>query len=544
MNRIKTLSLPLISALLASAGLPADAQIALELSSRATYRQNRGSSAMNFTDGSLDINFRDGSVSSIGGCDFVQYYPPGYFIGICSPGTTGYLTAGTINGATRELPYLLVTGINPALVVAPRRADLVKLTAAPASGLPRPSGGFIDNSATLYFNLTANESIKEYILTRYDSSKAYGNGQRDNFDEQIVPGVYQYSFPRLGNPVLPAAIKATIYPMVEGFAKHNSVERGFKFTKVNATKYTKDGFVEMSYINPNTIQWNPLFTDVIPGVDSLYFSIRVISDPSNPKSRTVLEDRYSGKQQSIFPAFTTDGDPRVALASPLVYQFITPPVLAGGTKGVVEVQIGRNFQTGGVTYDFSNRRFQIPVAVVNRYSEYQDLIINKGDSDSAILKDTDGDGYNNLNEWILDSSAVDSASIPKAPLAQAVPALYDIDFFKFFGEIRLVRDQYFGFTIDQKLGTRPKVVYTLQRSKDKGKTWKKFVSDADWSVRRVYLAPGIGSVKANSPRRVQIWVESKPWTETLPDGTLVPHVYEQPPGTQNDIYRVKITLAK
>ena len=548
MNRIKTLSLPLISAMLALAALPANAQIALDLSSRATYRQFEGQDTMTFSGGSFDINFTDGSVISIGGCNFIKYYPPGFFLGICTLGTTGFLTSGTVNGATLAFPYLLVTSVNPALVVAPRHAELVKLSAAPASSLPRPAGGFTDHSASLYFNLNTAGSIREYILTRYDATRAYDKSQRDKFHEQIVPGVYHYSFPRLVNPILPATISATIYPMAEGFGKRNNVEQGFKFTNVNGSKFNKEGFVELSYIRPNAIQWNQLPPAVVfPGVDSLYFSIRVMSDQSNPKSPTVPVDNFSKKQQAIFPSFTNDGDPRVLLASPLVSQFVTPPVFAGGTKGVVEVQLARNFKTGGVTYDFSDRKFQLPVVVVNRYSEYQELIIAMAKSNSEILKDTDGDGYNNLNEWILDSSALDAGSVPVAPVAQNVPTLYDFDYldnFFFFGSTRIVRDQYYGFTIDQKLGTKPGIVYTLQRSKDKGKTWNKFVTDADWTVRKVVLAPGVGSAKANSPKRIQIWVESKynATGELITD--LNSTIQGPPPGTHDDIYRVKITLAK
>ncbi|MES2921015.1 MAG: hypothetical protein V4819_05695 [Verrucomicrobiota bacterium] len=499
---------------------------------------------MTFTGGNFDINFSDGSVLSIGGCNFLEYYPPAFFLGICSPGTTGFLTSGTIDGATLAFPYLLVTAVNPALAVAPRRAELVKLTAAPASGLPRPSGGFTDRSASLYFNLHVAGSLREYVLTRYESKRSYDKGEGEKFLEQIVPGVYHYAFPRLGFPELPASIAATIYPMAEGFAERNNVEQGFKFTDVNGSNFSKDGFVELSYMKPNIIQWNPLPSAIVfPGVDDLFFSIRVIADQENPKSRVVYEDKYSNKLQSIFPAFQSDGDPKVVLPSPLVSQFITPPVIAGGTKGVIEVELGRNFQTGGVTYDFSNRKFQLPVVVVNRYSEYQEIVVAKSKSNSDILKDTDNDGFNNLNEWILGSSAVDAESTPIPPTAANVPTLYDfdyLDYFFLFGTYRIVRPQYYGFTIDQKLGTKPGVVYTLQRSKDKGKTWKKFVTDADWTVRKVKLAPGEGSVDANSPRRVQIWVESK----VLGAGTLGAAEYVAPPGTQSDRYRVKITLAK
>ncbi len=544
MIRIKTLSLPLISALFATAALPVNAQVSLDLSSQKTFRQSKNGIA--FRGGAFDILFYDGSVTSIIGCDFVQYYAPGFILGLCSQGTTAFLTSGSIGGATIEYPYLLVTGIAPAQVVAPREASKIQLVAAPASTLPRPSGGFTDNSASVYYNLHTAGSIREYTLTGYYSTRAYSKNQLSKFNSDIVPGVYHYSFPRLTNPLLPAVITATIYPMADGFSSRNNREEGFKFTEVNKNKWSKGGFVELSYNRPNVIQWTPLTpSNVFPAVDSLNFSIRVIADQTNPNSNTVLVDRYSGKLQSIFPAFTTEGDPRVVMANPLVGEFTTPPLFAGGTKGVIELELQRNFQTGGVTYDFSNRKFQIPIVVVNRYSEYQNLIFANSNSKSSILKDSDGDGYNNLNEWILDSSAVDANSIPVAPVAQTVAALMDTDYFTLTGNERVVRPAYFGFTIDKKLGTKPGVVYTLQRSKDRGRTWQKFVSDADWTVRTVNLAPGVGSVKANSPRRVEIRVEAKPWIEYDANGDPIAlHTNEQPPGTQNDIYRVKVTLAK
>jgi hypothetical protein len=206
---------------------------------------------------------------------------------------------------------------------------------------------------------------------------------------------------------------------------------------------------------------------------------------------------------------------------------------------------------------------------VNRYTEYQDIVFSKKSKNTDILEDSDKDGFNNLNEWILDSNAADSTSVPVQPTPTAVDALYDLDFLNFFGFARLVRNQYYGFTINKKLATSPGVVYTLQRSKDGGTTWTTFkdgyyYSDGtysatldptystltgttgagltvDWFVDTVTLAPGIGSPKENSPRRVEIRVESG--YPVLDIGGL-DYVQDQPPGTANDQYRVKITLAK
>lgn len=535
MNRIKTLSLPLISALVASPVTTVSAQVALELSSQKTYRQNK--QAMNFKGGSFNINLSDGSVSSVAGCDFIQYYPPGYFIGICSQGTTAFLTSGEVNGANIANPYLLVTTLTPAQAIEPLQPDLVFLRAAPASGLPRPLGNFKDNSSALYFNLHNNASIQEYVLTRYNSTFPYNQRQRAKFESEIVPGVYHYSFPRLGRPEQPAPITAVIYPMPEGLAERNNKEEGLEFTQVNNNRWTKEGFLELSYIKPNTFRWKQLSPSVVfPAVDSLYFSWKVMSDPSNPESATDLIDNYTGRQQAVFPGFSNEGDARIQLVNPFTTRITTPPIFPGGTTAVVELQVQRAFQTGGVTYDFSERKFQIPVIVINRYTEYQETVLRRS-RDTGLLGDTDRDGYNNLNEWILDSSASDPTSVPVAPITVDNPAVYDLDFFTFFGRIRLVRPQYFGFTVNKKLATKPGVVYTLQRSRDRGRTWRRFVTDDNWTVRTVRYAPGIGSLKQNSPTRVEIQVESK-----VTDAATLNQI--QPPGTQSDRYRVKITLRK
>ncbi len=542
MIRIKTLSLLLISSMFFVGVQTSNSQVSFELSSEKTYRQSE--SRQTFRGGSFNIRMTDGSVTSIPGCDYTQYYPPGFFLLLCSPGTTAFLTSGTIDGNTIDTPYLLVTGIFPATAIAPREPARISLIAAPASELPRPLGGFKDSSSSLYYNLHINASIREYILTRYDSARNYETTENDRFNKEIVPGTYHYIFPRLGNPSAPAPVKALIYPMADALSTRNNVTSGFEYTRINNGVWDKKGFVEMSYIRPNTFNWRPFApNNVFAGSDALYFSIRVLSKQGDPKANTDQLDDFSGKQQSVFPAFANNGDPRVLLPSPFVSNFTTPPILPGGTQGIAELQLQRNFQTGGVTYDFSARKFQIPVIVVNRYSEYEDAVFAKASPTSGLLEDTDGDGFNNLNEWILDSSASDPRSMPVAPVATDNPFEFDSDFFFFFGNTRLVRSQYYGFTINQKLGTNPRVAYTLQRSTDNGLTWGKFVSDANWIVRKVTFAAGQSSLRQNSSRRVEIRVESRYNTAgqlLLFDGGI----QGPPPGTSAHLYRVKVTLAK
>ena len=514
MNRIKTLSLPLFTALALSGTAHVDAQLSLELSSQKTYRQNKN--AISFKGGSFGIQLQDGSVSSIEFCDDPNYLPPGNG---CA--TSGFLSAGNINGATPQRPYLAITELKEAVAIEPSAAEAIQLIAAPASILPRPSGGFTDDSATVYYNLHTTD-VREYKLTRYFLNRTYSKNQRSKFDQEIVVGSYRYSFPRLGNPNIPAPLTAVIFPMPEGLSTLNNKTSGFQFTRVNQNKWNEQGYVELNYHAPNILQWEGLNpSTVFAGVDRLYISLRGLRNPKNPDNSATVGS------SAIFPAFNSGTDPRVSLPNPYAGRFTLPPIFPVGTSAVVELELDREFQTGGVTYDFSTRKFQIPVVVVSRYSDFAKTAFGSKKKKTGILADNDGDGFNNLTEWTLDSDPADGGNTP--PLLE--PANFQA--VNVIGGPTRFRS-YFGFNVPVKENTDPNVVYTLQRSFDQGKTWATFISDfQDWSVERVTtVIRGIVST--------EIQVRSLVLNPDL-DGTI-PTI--QPPGTLTDVYRVKVTLAE
>jgi hypothetical protein len=536
MNRIKTLSLPLISALVASAVTPASAQISMELSSQKEYRQSE--KGVQFRGGSFVVNLNDGDGIYVGGCARSASWPPNVPLDPCPLGSTAFLTFGRLDGATSRGPYFSVSNVIPAIIIEPRRPDLAFLRAAPPSLLKRPAGGFKDSSFALYFNLHTT-GVREYVISRYTTSRGYTASERERFEKEIVPGVYYYSFPRLGRPDLVAPISAVIYPMAEGRTKLNRQLVGVDFNGVTTTKPVwRKGFMELSYIKPNVLSWKGLDrTVVIAAADKLYLSMRVLSDRKDPLSATDLIDNDLAVPQSIFPGFASGGDPRVLLKNPLVSSFTMPPIFPGGTRGVLELELQRTLATTGVTFDASTRKFQIPVVVVNRYSEYAEVAFEEAKSKISLLEDYDNDGYNNLNEWILDSSASDASSIPEAPVARANAAEFNAEPVV----PRIVRDAYFGFTVVKKLETVPAVKYTLQRSRDGGTTWEKFVTDDDWSVTTVRLDAGAFPRRERDPEQIEIRVESKVRGETdLGGGLIIDGDQIQPPGTEDDIYRVKI----
>ena len=502
MIRTKTLSLLLASAFIGLSAPAFGQRVQLELSSRKEYRQSKAN--IHFTGGTFFVHFLDGLII-YGPCTSPVYLAPGEVIGACAPGTSGYVSYGSLEGVpviTR--PYLLVTGLIQAVAVEPRQPARVKLVAAPASLLPRPSGGFTDSSVSLYYNLHTT-SIAEYTVTQYNFTRTYTAAQRSKFEGEIVPGVYHYSFPRLKKPTMPAGIAAVIYPMIEGLATKNSKTSGFEFTKYNNNNWNAAGFVTLSSRKPNTIAWRPLTTaNTFAAVDKMYFSMRPISNQTNPESAV------NRNGVSIFPPFANAADSRVLLPNPFTTTFTVPPIFAVGTKGVIEVEVERNFPTGGVTYDFSRRRFQLPFVIVDSYKDYAAVYAGN----APYTADTDADGFNNLTEWILDSAANDATDVPIDPVPELVPAFAD------------PREPagYFGFRVKRKLATDPSVTYTLQRSTDGGFTWATFVSDANWTVA---IDNGFDTTPG-TPQYSDILVTSN-----------VPNT--QPPGTENDLYRVLIT---
>lgn len=511
MNRMKTLSLPVVSALLASLAVPASGQLVLELSTQKSYRQDAKS--MQFKGGTFEVNLSDGDGVFTGSCARTGYWPPNIPMDPCPLGATAFLSYGNID-STNLATYFSVTSVIPAIAIEPRRPDLAFLRAAPPSRLQRPLADFTDTSFSLYYNLHTT-SIREYIISRYSSSRTYGPAERSRFETEIVPGVYYYSFPRLNNPILAAPISAVIYPMPEGRAVKNSQWVGVDFTTVSGkAPVWRNGFMELSFNKPNVLRWRGFDpSSVFASADKLYLSIRVLSDSRNPKSETDLVD-VEGLPQSIFPGFTNGGDPRILLGNPYVSSFTTPPIFPSGTRGVLELELQRNLSTTGVTFDGSNRKFQIPVIVVNRYTEYAQVTFPKLGTNTAILADFDKDGFNNLTEWILGSNPGNRFSVPVNPVPQAIAAT-------------LTTPAAYGFNVVRKLETVPAVTYILQRSVDGGASWQTFESDTDWTVTSVTLPAG--ALNDTDPERSEIVVRSN---------TGLP-----PAGTATHQYRVKIVQA-
>jgi hypothetical protein len=467
-----------------------------------TYRQLRNGIA--FGGGTFTADLFDGGGVYVGGCQSSFYYPPCPRCLSCREGTNTFLSFGRVGAAFADTPYFISTSIVPARVIAPRLPNLCFFRAGPASDLPRPDAPFSDDSYGLYYNLHTVD-VQEYVVSGYNFQRDYRASQRSKFEKEIVTGVYYYTFPRLGDTRVKVPVANTIFPMPERYEKKGNVKSGVRF--LPDTRYTKNGFIELSPNRPNTIRWEGFKPGVVvPTADTLYFSVRYLTNPKNPRSRRTTVDPVTGfSPVSIFPNFANGDDPKIALRNPFVTEFTLPPVIQGGVSGIIELELVRNLRTSGIALDTSKRVFQLPVIVVNRYTDYATERLGEGVAKTGLLEDFDGDGFNNMTEWILDSRAENSGSIPVPPVPVANPAVID-------PVTGIIDPGYFGFTVIKKRGTVPAVRYTLQRSTNGGRTYSDVTSDANWLLTSNPTLLRLESLSGN-----------------------------QPPGTNAHIYRIKIT---
>jgi hypothetical protein len=548
MDRIKNLSIPLLSALAFSSILTANAQstTSVEFSVDKTYRQSK--SGLKFGNGEYKVAIQDGLLTVQAGCVRRDFWFPNIIGDPCSRGATGQILSGGLLSRT-SVPgtefgsqidsdgarFFTVTGIKPALLVEQGREQEVALVAAPASTFARPSKGFRDQSYSIFFNLQDPNAL-QYDITRYERVVKYGSKQREKFDKDIVPGVYVYQLPLLRAPGQSAVVRSTINGMIGGVRKINNQTSGFQFDQIGKNKWRKNGFAEMSVLSQNRISWEGANRGNITAADQLYVSIRVLESPV-ANSKVNRESEETGLGQSIFPAFSTANstDQRVKLPSPVTSSYTLPPnLLRGGTKGVFEVEFKRTLPQG-ISFDVSSRKFQIPVEFVNRYSEYASIRLAKS-KNAGLLDDADGDGFNNMTEWLLGGTPNLASSQPVNPVPAFRPATFrnrQVDFGSF---IRIfsqpLTPAFFGFEVDRELGTVPAVTYEIQRSTDNGVTWSQLITDANWNVESIVNAAGNSIFGENSQARSFIRVSSR----VLSGATAI-----QPPGAVGHLFRVKIS---
>lgn len=464
------------SALLASASA-GHAELRLIFSTYRSYRQSPAQVV--FHTGDLGIRMWDGNW--IYGCGPApDFYPPSP---ICPLGSTAYLAAGDGDGdgVRDDFSYWEVVTLIPGVALEPNRPELCALFSSPPSKLPRPIGNFTDLTDTLFYNLVdPSEPIRMYKLPDYSLQLFYET--RTAMDQQVVTGLYQFAFPRLGLPEQLLAIPVTHYAMPEGYQEKNNVRQGFRFTGLNGKPLVFDaaGFVGMDPRVANTFTWAGNTADFIfPSLDNLYVAISdLVAAPLGDPTRVA-----NLEAPTVYPGFFVGAptkESRVLLANALATEvvippgFVKPPVVSPNREAVLRLMLERLAASSTVAYDSSSRVYELPLRFINTYEGWAAVSFRPGTLTSSRAKevDFDGDGFINYLEWLNSTDPTSRTSFPRSPVLR-------------FMQARATRSTGSAGTgyweaKQQKDPTIPQMVYEYEFSTDLGH-WRTVGSeDPDW----------------------------------------------------------------
>lgn len=212
------------------------------------------------------------------------------------------------------------------------------------------------------------------------SQVATPSGAQKQMAEEIVPGQYTFTFPRLGNPDLtPVAIPVNITPYIDPYGYGRGSRSGFRFTSGN----WDSGYYQMDPRQITQIKWQGNTRGLIRPGDSIYFSIL-----------NEAEDFLT------FPP-TVPQSP-VLLPTPVQQSYTMPPFFYEvGDEGVMNLQFQRNLPSNGIAYDVSFRQFRAKVRMVDSYLGYARITmpLGTGKRDLSPKGNVDHDSMGNIEEF-------------------------------------------------------------------------------------------------------------------------------------------------
>lgn len=406
-----------------------------------TYQQV-GPRSFNFLEGEWLVRLSDGFFN-LAGCggptgipmtvpvlpDFIAPNPG------CPLGTTASISAGSaLDGSnapggdgTDDLQgFISVQPIPvPFRFVAPNRVGEVFLNAAPLSRLPRPlPGGWSDDGVTIFYD-RVNGPLQQFDFTRYNFTRNYdaGDAELRRMLEEVVPGTYNYSFPR--NPVgltplqqqVPLPVSVTHRPMLEAFPGRGLIQGNLSFAVTNDERWV-DGEL---LIDPRVgfrFEWFGLSgQNILPGDMTMFSMINPVTE------------------QIVFPVVgdLASDDARVPIVIPTPstgFNFVPGLFTLGEGPLTARITYMRNFSSTNQSTDNSMRTFEWTVNFVDSFDGFVQQLtsfdpladdpamakdalpadITEGDLDPDA--DYDGDGFTNFTEFALETSFLNPAESP------------------------------------------------------------------------------------------------------------------------------------
>jgi hypothetical protein len=457
-----------------------------------SYRQAPAGTA--FEGGQFDFNITDGSfaiqTTPLGfPCALDIYFPP---VDVCPIGATGYAFGNSpLLADLGDGPYFGVLQATRATLLGVNRPESALLVSAPPSLLPRPNLGFTDQGIQMFYNINS-ATIEQYDISGYEFNRNYFAGERTRFDGEAVTGTYKFNFPAIASPVNPLVLSINLFPKLDGYRKINNQPRGVRFLNV---RYDPAGFALLDPFVINTIRWEgngP--TLIVAARDFAYFSIKFLQDPSNPLSAPVLGP-------TVFPAFFGGGTSRVVLPNPLNTSYIIPPfAMAPGVVGLIDLEFEINRPTNNVISEQATRSFRLPVRVINPFASMIAATLPPGATAQQLSADHDfdRDGISNFNEWVFGSNPASASSLPPVLGIKKVSPAPVNKFATMAATAENSSTEAFEFRVPKLTETDPKLIYSIEFSKDMI-TWKEIqVGDPAWNLVNAHSEIKVTSTGANT----------------------------------------------
>jgi hypothetical protein len=252
-----------------------------------------------------------------------------------------------------------------------------------------------------------------YELTDFESTRTYLPTELERHREEIVPGTYIFKFPALGsseeNPAnfFMSASHREMVEAVPGPGGRNvdsgGIDVGNDFRVMNDDRWN-NGVMELDPRIVFNFEWEGFNATTFSGNDRLFFSVRdretrkivfppiPVADPPNPE----------------LPQLIGSSD----LGIPTGYD-LGPDFFGPNEQFSVEIEFVRNSGVGSAV-DRSTRLYQWDIDLIDTYPGFVTEAFSPGTPNELLEPDADfdGDGYSNLEEFGLQTSPTDPASIP------------------------------------------------------------------------------------------------------------------------------------
>lgn len=247
------------------------------------------------------------------------------------------------------------------------------------------------NDPTLLVNVSSGTAIMvalpiNSVNTVVGVSAPVGGGLKQ-MNEEIVPGQYIFSFPRLGAPETstPVAIPIVLLPMPEPIGTTKS-RQGFRFT---SGLWDLD-FMQFDPRVINQITWAGTDISVARPGDRSYISIENSTAPGGSS--------VGGRD---FPPTGTS----VLLTTPTTTTYTLPPFFLNvGDEGEMLLSYQRNLPSNGVAYDVSVRDFRVKVRMIDTYAGFSQISFPLATPPQELQPgaDVDFDGMVNIEEYAFE----------------------------------------------------------------------------------------------------------------------------------------------